>query len=223
MNTKRSLGFTLLELMVVIVVVAILLGVGIPSFREFGRNNAMAAATNDLVSATLAARAEAIKRQVPVTLCANTSVPPAAPVCSPTGAGANGAFFVWVDEDGNTNPLTGQPIINDPTDGNAVLNNGETVLFERPAPGGTLNVFANTGVVSYGPNGFRRLTITGLAAQPQVFNVLYCDERGNRETASGSTARVVRIDQTGRGQTLRDVAEINQALTAFPIPAAVCP
>jgi type IV fimbrial biogenesis protein FimT len=223
MNTKRSLGFTLLELMVVIVVAAILLGVGIPSFREFGRNNAIAAATNDLVSGTLAARAEAIKRQVPVTLCANSSIVPGAPVCSPTGAGANGAFFVWVDENGNTNPVTGAPIITDATDGNGVLNNGETILFERPRPGGTLNVFANTGVVSYGPNGFRRLTIAGLGAQPQVFNVLYCDERGNRETSSGSTARVVRIDQTGRGQTLREVVELNQALAAFPIAGAVCP
>jgi type IV fimbrial biogenesis protein FimT len=222
MNTKRSLGFTLLELMVVIVVAAILLGVGIPSFREFGRNNAIAAATNDLVSATLAARAEAIKRQVPVTLCANSSVAPGAPVCSPTGAGANGAFFVWVDENGNTNPLTGQPILTDATDGNAVFNNGETLLFERPAPGGTLNVFGNTGFVSYGPNGFRRSNVGTLPAQVAGnFNVLYCDERGNRESSSGSTARVVRIDQTGRGQALRDVVEITNAIGT--IPGAVCP
>jgi hypothetical protein len=53
------------------------------------------------------------------------------------------------------------------------------------------------------------------------FNVLYCDERGNRESSSGSTARVVRIDQTGRGQALRDVVEITNAIGT--IPGAVCP
>ena len=89
------------------------------------------------------------------------------------------------------------------------------------APGGVVNVFGNSGVVSYGPNGFRRLTITGLAAQPQIMNVLYCDDRGNRVTSVGSTARVVRIDQTGRGQTLRDVATVTPAIA--DIPGAVCP
>jgi type IV fimbrial biogenesis protein FimT len=220
MNTKRSLGFTLLELMITIFLAAIILGLGVPSFREFQRNNAIAAAANDLVSATLAARAEAVKRQVPVTLCANSSVVPGAPVCSPTGAGANGAFFVWVDENGNVD-ANGSPILTDGTDGNGVLNNGETVLLERPAPGGVINVFANTGVVSYGANGFRRLTIAGLGAQPPIFNVLYCDDRGNRVTSSGSTARVVRIDRAGRGQTLREVVEVTPAIAA--IPGAVCP
>jgi Tfp pilus assembly protein FimT len=220
MTRKHSQGVTLLELMITVFVAALLLGFGIPSFREFQRNNAIAAAANDLVSATLAARAEAIKRQVPVTLCASANPLAANPVCSPTGAGANGGFFVFVDENGNVDG-NGVPIITDGTDGNAVLNNGETVLLARPAPGGAVNVFANTGVVSYGANGFRRLTIAGLAAQPQIFNVLYCDDRGNRVTSVGSTARVVRIDQTGRGQTLRDVATVTPAIAT--IAGAVCP
>lgn len=221
MNRKHSRGVTLLELMITVFVAALLLGFGIPSFREFQRNNAIAAAANDLVSATLAARAEAIKRQVPVTLCASVDPLAANPVCSPTGAGANGGFFVFVDENGNTDPATGVPIITDGTDGNAVLNNGETVLLARPRPGGAVNVFADSGVVSYGPNGFRRLTITGLAAQPQILNVLYCDDRGNRLTSVGSTARVVRIDQTGRGQTLRDMATVTPAIAT--IAGASCP
>jgi prepilin-type N-terminal cleavage/methylation domain-containing protein len=220
MNAKRPLGFTLLELMVTIFVVAILFGFGVPSFQEFQRNNAIAAAANDLVSATLAARAEAVKRQVPVTLCASANPTAANPVCSPTGAGTNGGFFVFVDENGNVD-ANGTPIITDATDGDAVLNNGEVVLLARPGPAAPINVFANTGVVSYGPNGFRRLTIAGLAAQPATFSVLYCDDRGNRVTSSGSTARVVRIDRTGRGQTLREVAEVTPAIAT--IPTAVCP
>jgi type IV fimbrial biogenesis protein FimT len=220
MNAKRSAGFTLFELVITIFVAGILLGIGVPSFREFQRNNAIAAAANDLVSATLAARSQAISRQQPVTLCASANPTAANPVCSPTGAGANGGFFVWVDENGNTN-VDGVPILDDPTDGNAVLDVGETLLLARPAPGLPINVFANTGVVSYAPSGFRRFTIAGLAPQPPVFNVLYCDDRGNRGSSSGSTARVVRIDRTGRGQTLRDVVEVTPAIAT--IPGAVCP
>jgi Tfp pilus assembly protein FimT len=206
--------------MITVFVAAVLLGFGVPSFREFQRNNAIAAAANDLVSATLAARAEAIKRQVPVTLCASANPTAANPVCSADGAGTNGGFFVWVDWNPANVDANGSPVFTG-NDGNAVLNNGETVLLARPAPGGVVNVFANTGVVSYGPNGFRRLTITGLPAQPQIFNVLYCDDRGNRVTSVGSTARVVRIDQTGRGQTLRDVATVTPAIA--DIVGAVCP
>jgi prepilin-type N-terminal cleavage/methylation domain-containing protein len=220
MNAKRTAGFTLLELMITVFVAAILLAFGVPSFIEFQRNNAIAAAANDLVSATLAARAEAIKLQVPVTLCASANPMAANPVCSPTGAGANGGFFVWVDENGNVD-ANGVPIINDPSDGDAVRDAGERVLLVRPAPGLPINVFANTGVVSYGANGFRRFTIAGLAVQPPVIDVLYCDDRGNRGTASGSTARVVRIDRAGRGQTLRDVDEVTPVIGT--IPGAVCP
>jgi prepilin-type N-terminal cleavage/methylation domain-containing protein len=220
MNAKRTAGFTLLELMITVFVAGILLAFGVPSFIEFQRNNAIAAAANDLVSATLAARAEAVKLQVPVTLCASANPTAANPVCSPTGAGANGGFFVWVDENGNVD-ANGVPIINDASDGDAVRNAGERILLARPAPGLPINVFANTGVVSYGPNGFRRFNIPGLAAQPPVFNVLYCDDRGNRVTASGSTARIVRIDRAGRGQTLREVVEVTPAIGT--IPGAVCP
>jgi type IV fimbrial biogenesis protein FimT len=220
MNVKLNRGFTLWELLITITVAGILLGVGVPSFLEFQRNNAIASAANDLVSAVLAARAEAVKRQVPVTLCASANPTAPTPVCSPTGAGTNGGFFVWVDENGNFD-LNGSPVLTDPTDGNAVFNNGETVLLARPAPGGTLNVFGNSGFISYGANGFRRFNVAGLPAQPPDLNVLYCDERGNRQSAGGSTARVVRIDRTGRGAVLREIVQITAALPT--ILGAVCP
>ena len=35
---SRSRGFTLLELMVVMALAAVILGIGVPSFREFQRN-----------------------------------------------------------------------------------------------------------------------------------------------------------------------------------------
>lgn len=66
---KHDDGFSLIELMVTLAVAAILLGVAVPSFAEFIRNNRLAAGTNNLVSALQVARAEAIRRGEPITLC----------------------------------------------------------------------------------------------------------------------------------------------------------
>lgn len=218
MNAHTHRGFTLWELMTALAVAGILLGIGVPSLIELQRSMAMSSAANDLVSALLAARAEAVKRQVPVTLCASANPTAAAPPCSPTGAGANGGFFVWVDENGNVD-ANGAPILTDATDGNAALDAGETVLLARPAPGGTINVFGDSGYISYGPNGFRR--DSAAAGVNSANTVLYCDERGNRLAGGGvSTARVVRIDALGRGQVVDTVADITPIVGAL---GAACP
>ena len=58
---RRGLGFTLLELMVTIAVLGILLGLTVPTFREFSRNNSVTTAQNDLVTALNVARSEALR------------------------------------------------------------------------------------------------------------------------------------------------------------------
>lgn len=223
MNANPQSGFTLWELMITLLVAGILFGIGVPNMMEFQRNGLVIAATNELITGVLAARTEAVKRQVPVTLCASAD-PINAPACSITGAGTNGGFFVWVDENGNTDPASGAPIITDANDGNAVLDMNEPILRRTPPPGGTINVWANSGYISYGPNGFRR-TATGSATLP-VSWILICDDRGNRNTSGTvSTARVVRIDATGRAQVQQSVAEVAAALVIIRMstPAAACP
>ncbi|MCP4275823.1 MAG: prepilin-type N-terminal cleavage/methylation domain-containing protein, partial [Gammaproteobacteria bacterium] len=64
---RRVKGFTLVELMVTLVILGILLGVGIPSFRALMQGNAMVAASNQLLGALLLARSEAVKRESQVT------------------------------------------------------------------------------------------------------------------------------------------------------------
>jgi type IV fimbrial biogenesis protein FimT len=61
-------GFTLIELMVTIAILAITLGLAVPSFQEFVARNRLAAATNELVSALALARSEAVKRAARVTV-----------------------------------------------------------------------------------------------------------------------------------------------------------
>lgn len=68
MKYEKSNGFTLIELMVVIAVMAILAAVAIPSFREYARNSALVATTNQLVNAIETSKGEALKRNMRVVI-----------------------------------------------------------------------------------------------------------------------------------------------------------
>jgi type IV fimbrial biogenesis protein FimT len=203
MNVKTERGFTLWELMVAVAVAGIVLGFGVPSFQEFLRNNAMTSAANDLVAGVLLARAEAVKRQVPVALCTSSDPEAATPSCAAT---SSGGFIVFVDENGNG-------ALTDATDGNAAVDAGETVLLRRTAPGGTIEVSVAGGpYISYGTNGFKRHG-TG-QADDSASALLYCDDRGNVDRGGISTARVVTIDWTGRAQVQTAPADVTAAATA---------
>lgn len=59
----------MVELMITLVVAAILLAVGIPSFRSLIQNNKSVAQANQLVASLNFARTEALKRRAKVALC----------------------------------------------------------------------------------------------------------------------------------------------------------
>lgn len=126
-------GFTLWELLVTLTVVSVLIGFGLPNFREFQRDNGITAASNSLLTAILTGRSEAIKRRVPVTVCASPNPSAENPVCNQDGSGTHGGYVVWVDDNGNTD-ANGVPILTDATDGNAVINNDETILMRVDEP-----------------------------------------------------------------------------------------
>jgi len=67
--SRHARGFSLVELMVTIAVLAILLAIGIPSFASLIASNRLTSATNELVAALQTARTEAIRRNVRVTVC----------------------------------------------------------------------------------------------------------------------------------------------------------
>lgn len=68
---KRQLGFTLTELMFVSAIVAILLSIGVPSFRYITNSYRMSSEVNGLLGDLMYARAEALKEGQDVTLCAS--------------------------------------------------------------------------------------------------------------------------------------------------------
>ena len=61
-------GFTLIELMVVVTLVAVLSAIAVPSFRDLLLNQRLAASTSDFVAALSLTRTEALKRSQLVTL-----------------------------------------------------------------------------------------------------------------------------------------------------------
>jgi type IV fimbrial biogenesis protein FimT len=69
---RRSKGFTLVELMVTILIVAVLAAIALPSFRNVIQRNRVAAASNDLLASLSYARNTAITRGQLVSMCPST-------------------------------------------------------------------------------------------------------------------------------------------------------
>lgn len=66
---KISAGFTLVEMMIAITLMAILMAIAVPSFRDASLGSQLRSTVNELVASVAVARSEAIKRNAVVTLC----------------------------------------------------------------------------------------------------------------------------------------------------------
>ncbi|HNR92202.1 MAG TPA: GspH/FimT family pseudopilin [Dokdonella sp.] len=194
----RSTGFTLMELMIVLALAAVILAIGAPNFNEFRRNNRLTGVGNDLLGAVQTARNEAIKRQVPVAVCASANPGDDDAACSD---GDYTGWIVFADPDNNCER-------NDADPDEDVIRVGHTV-------DAALTVTATGSCVSFGANGFRQ-TLAGIDT---AGNILFCDDRGTAEQAGTglSAARGIEVSATGRSRVTRDMVELGAA----PWPA--CP
>lgn len=93
---KSVRGFTLIELIIVMVIVGILLTIGVPTLESTLKRNRVVSATNELVSALNVARSEAIKLGQKVTLCKSTD----GSSCNTTSGWEDG-WIIFSDANGN--------------------------------------------------------------------------------------------------------------------------
>lgn len=92
-SSYRQSGFTLVELMIAIAVVAILLGLALPSFQSTMRSNRVATTSNELLGSLALARTEAIRGLGPAGVCASDD----GTTCTSTADWANG-WIVWRED-----------------------------------------------------------------------------------------------------------------------------
>jgi type IV fimbrial biogenesis protein FimT len=145
---ERPTGFTLLELIVSVTIVATLLAWGIPGFRELRQNAERTREVNQFVQAIYLARSEAIKRNGVVSLCPSVD----GEFCGPPGTAWQSGWIVFVNLDRDS------PALRDP---------GEELLRVYEAwPNG--DVVANRATLSFRP--FGQMGVNGTFA--------FCDERG---------------------------------------------
>jgi len=89
-------GFTLLELMIVLVVLAVALAVGTPSMQKLVHKNRLRTEAQRLLSAINMTRSEAVMRNSPVSMCPSTMASSGVAICS--GVYADG-WIVFANAD----------------------------------------------------------------------------------------------------------------------------
>lgn len=89
----RRMGFTLVELMVAVALVAVLSSIAIPSFRTFMVKRTVQVAVDAMLMDLRYARSEAIKRSAAVSLCQSAN----GTSCAGAGGGWIDGWIVFID------------------------------------------------------------------------------------------------------------------------------
>ncbi len=92
-NPAKVSGFTLIELMISLVVLAILSALAFPSFRSFVMDAKITTQANGMVGSLAFARSEAVRRGIPVTVCASRY----GTACTGSGHWHHG-YIVFIDQ-----------------------------------------------------------------------------------------------------------------------------
>lgn len=91
-RSSKPAGFTLVELMVTVAVLAILLAIATPSFTSIINGNRLASGANELVASLQLARSEAVKRNRSVAICRSTD----GATCVAAAGAAGDAWAGWI-------------------------------------------------------------------------------------------------------------------------------
>lgn len=190
----RQPGFTLLELIVVLAIMAIVATLAAPSYQQFMASSAVNSATNALVGSLAMARAGAVTRRVAAGVCRTTDANAVTPACSTaliTGFQQrdwSSGWIVYAKDNGNANTQA--------------FEAGDAILHRQPALGTAVGsrvvVLADNGagVYVYGSDGLS----ANVPLVRTTFTVDYADNpAGYDGTVPGPRARWVDVSLgTGR-------------------------
>jgi len=129
--SSRAAGFSVFELMIVLLLIAILLALATPSFREFTRSNQVTSTNNDLVTALNLARSEALRRSKGVTVCSSAN----GTSCGSTADWASG----W--------------IVFEDAAGTGVIASNDKVVQKWSATNGGVRIVTTSTNIQYQPIG----------------------------------------------------------------------
>lgn len=198
MGKKHQEGFTLIELFMLMMVVAITLGIGVPAFNSFLANARMTTAGNDLLGSLHMARAAATTRNRAVTICASGNWNTDQPDCDEE-ASLLGGLIVFVDEDQDGSVDDADLVLQG-------LGPVDDSIRAQPASSGDSGP---PEYVSFRGDG-ALLDIPGMGAA--LRNIQLCDPRGDHDTGGGRSAgRWISISATGRPSLFDSVEQIQGA------------
>lgn len=133
MGVRSSSGFTAVELMITVAVIAVLAAIALPGFKSTLQSNRIATATNELVASLSLARTEAIRSTRYASFCPSTT----GDACDGT---LDDGWLVWGD-----------------TDGDGALDSNETVLRFSKSNANT-QASLTGGVITFDARGRRMST-----------------------------------------------------------------
>lgn len=127
----RFQGFSLLELLVTITVLAVVVAIALPSMRDFIVGNRLSSNVNSFIGLINYARSEAIVRNQDVMVCPKTS---GATTCASTTAWNTRDIQAFADEDGSGQRNDTEEVLKtiaavDPSDTNTAFDQGSNVAL----------------------------------------------------------------------------------------------
>ena len=161
--TLKADGYSLIEMLFILFILAMLCGTVALSFQGLQSRVHIQAASEALLSDVLSARAEALRRERRVTLCA-AALDPSLQPSLPTACASSGTTVAWHQ---------GWLVFED-TNSNGVWNEGEPLLQQRMRINSKISATGNTKVsryVSFGASG-RSLSLNGAF---QAGTISFCE------------------------------------------------
>jgi type IV fimbrial biogenesis protein FimT len=158
-HLNHSAGFTMMELIVVLAIVSIVSLIAMPDGSQYRNDTRLRAATNDMVVAMQASRAEAVGRNAATTICVKNAD-------STNCAGSAGWHEGWI-------------IFVDP-DQDANVDGGEEIVQIHDPLQGKLTMYGTSGIdkdITFRASGQTSITSTQ--------TLIACDERGFSSHAKG--------------------------------------